>query len=287
METLFPTHSHKNLLQDSSTLSEFLVLYFNYIKNNNPKLSLRELAKKLGYKNPSFISDVLNNKKKANKKLLSSVLNHIDFDHSETRYLNNLFKIEIKENVLSAKNEITVIRKYWSVCTRIPDSISSISIIISTILGHYKGGLTKAEVFEKYGFFITKDEISNSLDELEEKGFTKKNKGRYQVDDEQTIYVKCSGLDLLESQRIVERVTLFPNNLGTKAVSSTSFFIGKEDYQKIKKEYSKTLDKIFLLADKAFKNNGFNSDQKLCLFYSALMTLEPDDSWLDSSSDSK
>ncbi len=283
MDQLSPTLNYKQLLLDSETVAEFLKLFFEYKKNQDKSLSLRNLSKIIDFKSPSLLSEVLSDKKKVSRNLLTCLLEYKEFSHSEYRYINNLFNIENEKNADLAKHENIIIRKYWSTQKDIPNSISSISLIIASTLEYYKGGLSKIELINKCGFFITSHEISASLNELLDKGLIELKSSRYQLIHDESLKISCSGTDIIKVQMIIERIANFQNK--DNGFSCMSFFVDKNDFKEIQKVHLTCLEKIALISVNSLHKNELDSNKKLCMFYSTLLTLEPEENWLNGRSD--
>jgi len=125
-------NSIRELLIKSSSSSEFFRQLLELKQNANPLFSLRSWSKKLGYSNPSYLSNVLNGKRTSNLTLLERVLKIEKFSDTEATYLKNLILIETstldKEELLKVNSFILNLWKetepeYYSLNLSVVDRI--------------------------------------------------------------------------------------------------------------------------------------------------------------------
>lgn len=104
--------------EDFLFFADFLNEVYNQSKNKNPHFSVRSLANKLGYKNPSLVSDVLKKKRKPTIEMVKKTAQLFHLSSKDTEYLvliclfEKAKNHEEKEDLLS-KIRVLLSKRKW------------------------------------------------------------------------------------------------------------------------------------------------------------------------------
>jgi uncharacterized protein (TIGR02147 family) len=104
--------------EDFLFFADFLNEVYIQSKNKNPNFSLRSLAHKLGYENPSFVSDVLKKKRKPTLEMVKKTAQFLHLSNKDTEYLvliclfEKAKSHEEKEDLL-AKIRVLLSKRKW------------------------------------------------------------------------------------------------------------------------------------------------------------------------------
>ncbi len=151
-------------LRQCVTAGDFFKVYYDFKSQKNKKYSIRKLSTFLGYKTPSFVSDVLRGKRKFNFELYKRILANENFSAMEEQFLLNLLLAEGKE----ADEKETYLRsnrfilEFWQDQFAEIPSLSSIDkIIIEFIRGNKQ--VTWSQVRKVFSHFFADSVVYERL----------------------------------------------------------------------------------------------------------------------------
>jgi uncharacterized protein (TIGR02147 family) len=91
---------------------EVLVWLFQSKKGRNPAFSVRAWSKKLGFKNPSLLSDILNGKRRISPDVALRISENLEFDDNETRFFQSLVFLSNAKSESERTFYETVVEKF-------------------------------------------------------------------------------------------------------------------------------------------------------------------------------
>lgn len=107
----------RNLLRTSESPNQFFRRYFEAKGQESKEFSLRKISKAMGYSNPSFVSDVLRERRRANVELVFKFKKLEPLSALEETYIQNLIVIDSGNDpaLCDAKRvENKFIAEYWN-----------------------------------------------------------------------------------------------------------------------------------------------------------------------------
>ncbi len=169
-----------------NNIYELLNVHFNLKKIKNPKYSLRSYARQLGYKNPSLISDVLNQKRRPNSKLLKRISDQSKWTEQQLRYVEGL---NLLNSIGKVNNKTEVVQKYLdSIQTKVNNNKIYLTLDIFNYISEWQH-LVILELLELKDFkndpnwiskklnnLVSPEKVSITLERMERLKLIKKNK---------------------------------------------------------------------------------------------------------------
>lgn len=272
--------NYQSLLKESKDASDFITKLFEAERLQGQNLSVRSFSRSLNFSNPSLVNDVITKKKKPSFKLVHSIIEDRGLSHSEEKYLINLFECEklIKSSdLVELENE--TISKYWDSVleTEKDGDISARDLILSTVIGHQRVGLSEEEVYSRIIFFMSRLEVSTSLKLLIKKRLIKKVGSLYCIDNSNLARVKLKTHHFIDHYQMLIKVANLRNK--KQQLSSFSFYTDQDTYNEIKKINLDALEKVALLAQKSNSLKDQIKTTKLCSHSLSFMSLDLSDDW--------
>jgi hypothetical protein len=215
MNSSRPSNAIKSILLEVGSLHSFIENYFSFRKEKNSKLSLRGWSKRLGYTNPSYLSDVINNKRKVTLVLLEKIFKTHPFDDNEKLFLRNLFFIEKTPNSCKDRQVINnLLRDHWAsdqIITDLQDQLSPISLMLLIFMST-KSAMTAVELSSHLKKVVSPLEIEESLQKLESQSLIAINRNgqielRNNVKDRKIVLAPESYIEILP---ILNKVFISP-----------------------------------------------------------------------------
>ncbi|MGH1467596.1 MAG: hypothetical protein ACRBBP_01785 [Bdellovibrionales bacterium] len=264
----------------SRTCSDYIEHLYTAAKDKEKDLSVRAFSKKIGFLGHSLVFDVLNRKKKPSPNLVACLFESLDLHYSEERYLHNLVDIEKEQRVERALEENALIEDYWvlDIVENKNEGYNTFDTMVKGFIEYNGGGLTENEIFQKSTFFVSKDEILESLKKLMSGGILSLKGDRYIVaDDKQHLFLNMKGEQVAKIQNVISAVSVL--EWKEKQLASINFFADEETYLEVRKLLYNTCEKIALLAQKNEDNKKDLKHRKQCVFYTSFFSLDSRDSW--------
>lgn len=240
---------------------------------------MRAFAKELGYENASFISDVLNEKRRPNSKLLNGLLTFFNLGPLDEAHLRSLIEIDLE--VLQSKGEDSKnIKKVLNILEdRITigknDQLNKKSLIVKTVIEFIKGGASFEELEARLGSFISVPEIQLELDVLIDTELVSVKNGLYFAKDSKA-FLLCGNQQSIIN-RLIERVAEAPGK--KPAFRDISFYAGKKEYKEVRKILNDAFQNICLVATRAEGNKDISVQQRLFMIQTAVLTLDGEEEW--------
>lgn len=165
----------KVILSHSQSFSLFLKAYCKIKTENSRYFSLRQLSQKMGYKTPSLLSDILNQKRSPSLDILQRFSDVQSLEALEMQFLKNLMIIEtssLSEAKARAQKENDLICQLWQDSSfKSPEShqFSSLDVIIMGKIDDNQG-ITIEELVENYSELIPYSTLVERLELMLKRG---------------------------------------------------------------------------------------------------------------------
>lgn len=155
---------------EAQNMQDLFARYFRARLEANKNLSLRNLSQKMGYKNPSYVSDVINGRRKVRDRFLQRFQLIEKLDTLELTFLSNLSILEDKATApIKEKKRIENqgILKYWKMPDHQPDpnDLQTIDFTIFEALWH-SPGLSREALAKKLKSFLDPKTLSDRVSAL-------------------------------------------------------------------------------------------------------------------------
>ncbi len=151
-------------LHQCATAGDYFKIYYEFKRYENKKYSIRKLSSFLGYKTPSFVSDVLRGKRKFNFELYKRILANEKFSAMEEQFLLNLLLAEgkgVNEKETYLKSNRFIL-EFWQDQFVENSGLSTVDkIIIEFIRGYQE--VTWAQVRQVFSHFFSDSVVYERL----------------------------------------------------------------------------------------------------------------------------
>lgn len=160
--------SIQELLLESKSASQFLRNYFSHRCKENSRFSVRQWSQRLGYANPSYVSEVLNSRRKANADLVARFAKAQGLRPWEGIYLENLLVTEISKSKVLVTEKIREnesIRNYWQAGDWQTDAGDHpVDLVLQSLLLKFPDGLSLKAIVCALQPLFKEDLILSRLD---------------------------------------------------------------------------------------------------------------------------
>ena len=157
------------VLFSSQSLSDFIEAYILFQKDSKGAYSLRSLAREMGYKNPSLLSDISKGKRRPSNDFVTRLIDLLNLDTLESQYLRNLGELSSTENqelIESLRSNNKAIKEYFLTGIASSQNLEAMDLIIIEYFRNFKvrsTSETQRDLSEILGDFEYQGRIENLI----------------------------------------------------------------------------------------------------------------------------
>ena len=226
----------------------FLQCFYDDVKKENEKYSIRYLSRKFEVSSPSTLNMILRGHRNPGLELTNKICKALKFSKVEEKYFKALVKLEKNklsdQEKLQLQKEIKKINPYSELELINEDSFSIISnwyFFAIRQLIQLKGFNPDIDwIYKKLKKKVTKSKIKDALNILEKNNLIKFEKNKYRVCHEQmetTTDIPSEALKQHHEQMIsLARESIREVSTEYRDIGGTTFRVEPEDLQQMKKE---------------------------------------------------
>ncbi len=154
------------LFKQADDFSDFVKRFLNELKSLDSKYSLRWLSGRLGYKNPSILSDVVNRKVMASQDFYERLLLYLQLNGLEKQAFNNLFlqdKVKSQELKGKLQGENKLIFEYWDYGDFVIKPVTTKDLLVRT---YFESDTSIQGAVECFSPYFNKNEVLAIIEKL-------------------------------------------------------------------------------------------------------------------------